>query len=232
MKISTTSARLKEIIAERGIKQVDILNAAKPFCTQYGVKLAKNDLSQYVNGKVEPGQEKLTILGLALNVSEAWLMGYDAPKRRKQPGVSTDDIPPGFSPMPQMQKVPLLGSIACGEPILAEEHIEGYVGMPDNIRADFALICKGDSMVNAGIRDGDVVYIRKQETVENGQIAAVIVEDMETEATLKRFYFENGVVTLSPENNRYPPKTFIGSDIERIRIVGLAVGFTHLYEWA
>lgn len=232
MKITTTSARLKEIISKRGIKQVDILNAAKPFCEQYGVKLAKNDLSQYVNGKVEPGQEKLTIIGLALNVSEAWLMGYDVPINRDQPDTKEETLPSNIIPMPKMRKVPLLGSVACGEPILAEEHIDGYVGVPDNIRADFALLCKGDSMINAGIRDGDVVYIRKQETVENGQIAAVIVEDMETEATLKRFYFENGVVTLSPENNRYPPKTFIGSDIERIRIVGLAVGFTHLYEWA
>lgn len=89
---ANTAARLKEIMVERNIKQVDILRAAKPFCEKYGVKLAKNDLSQYVNGKVEPGQEKLTILGLALNVSEAWLMGFDVPKNREinkeQPPVS------------------------------------------------------------------------------------------------------------------------------------------------
>lgn len=82
MKISNTAARLKQLIAERNLKQVDILNAAKPYCVQYGIKLEKNDLSQYVNGKVEPGQEKLTILGLALNVSETWLMGYDVPASR------------------------------------------------------------------------------------------------------------------------------------------------------
>lgn len=82
MKISNTSSRLKELMAERKLRQIDILNAAKPFCIQYGVKLEKNDLSQYVNGKVEPGQEKLTILGLALNVSETWLMGYDVTPSR------------------------------------------------------------------------------------------------------------------------------------------------------
>lgn len=82
MKIATTSARLKELMDERNLRQIDILNAAKPFCDQYGVKLGKNDLSQYVSGKVEPGQEKLTILGLALNVSETWLMGYDVPSLR------------------------------------------------------------------------------------------------------------------------------------------------------
>lgn len=92
MKKTNTANRLKETMAERNIKQVDILRLAKPFCEKYGVKLAKNDLSQYVSGKVEPGQEKLTILGLALNVSEAWLMGFDVPKEREskkeQPPVS------------------------------------------------------------------------------------------------------------------------------------------------
>lgn len=82
MKTTGTADRLHEIMRERNIKQIDILRAAEPFCLKYGIKLAKNDLSQYVNGKVEPGQEKLTILGLALNVSEAWLMGYDVPRDR------------------------------------------------------------------------------------------------------------------------------------------------------
>ena len=82
MKTTNTAARLKEIMSERNLRQVDILNAAKPYCTKFGIKLEKNDLSQYVNGKVEPGQEKLTILGLALNVSETWLMGYDVSPSR------------------------------------------------------------------------------------------------------------------------------------------------------
>jgi transcriptional regulator with XRE-family HTH domain len=100
MKTNSTADRLNEIMRDRNIKQIDILRAAQPFCDKYGIKLAKNDLSQYVNGKVEPGQEKLTILGLALNVSEAWLMGYDVPKgrddKKEQPPISEglylDDI--------------------------------------------------------------------------------------------------------------------------------------------
>lgn len=83
MKKANTSERLHLIMKERNIKQVDILRLAQPFCEKYGIKLAKNDLSQYVNGKVEPGQEKLTILGLALNVSEAWLMGFDVRMERE-----------------------------------------------------------------------------------------------------------------------------------------------------
>ena len=88
MKKVTTSQRLKEIMNERKLKQVDILELAQPYCKKFGVKLNKNDLSQYVSGKVEPGQYKLTILGYALNVSEAWLMGYDVPK---YPSINFDD---------------------------------------------------------------------------------------------------------------------------------------------
>lgn len=82
MKDFTTADRLKQIMAERGIKQVDILEACQPFCEKYGVQLKKNDLSQYVSGKVEPKQDKLSILGMALKVNEVWLMGYNVPAGR------------------------------------------------------------------------------------------------------------------------------------------------------
>ena len=84
MKVSTTAERLQTIIKERGLRQVDILEAAKPYCLQYEVKLEKNDLSQYISGKVEPGQHKLTVLALALDVDEVWLMGYDVPRNRSE----------------------------------------------------------------------------------------------------------------------------------------------------
>ena len=90
MKVATTSQRLNQIISVRHIRQIDIIESAKPFSEKYGVKLNKNDLSQYVNGKNEPGQEKLTILGLALNVNEAWLMGYDVTMEREH----SEEIPP------------------------------------------------------------------------------------------------------------------------------------------
>ena len=79
MKKQTTSNRLKQIMSERNLRQVDILEMCKPYCKKYDIKLGRNDLSQYVTGKVEPGQKKLTVLGMALNVSEAWLMGFDVP---------------------------------------------------------------------------------------------------------------------------------------------------------
>lgn len=82
VKISNTSKRLKSIMNSRNLKQVDILRLAEPYCRKYDVKLGKNDLSQYVSGKVEPGQNKLSVLALALNVSEVWLMGYDVPMEK------------------------------------------------------------------------------------------------------------------------------------------------------
>ena len=111
---------------------------------------------------------------------------------------------------------------------MSEQNIDDYVDLPGHIRADFALTCKGESMIGAGIRDGDVVYIRQQEEVENGQIAAIMVGD--EEATLKRFYLENGVIQLVAENPAIPPKVFIGESIGQIRVVGLAVAYTHIIE--
>lgn len=225
MRISNTSERLKTILKERNIAQVDILHAAKPYCTQYGVKLGKSDLSQYVNGKVEPKQEKLTILGLALGVNEAWLMGYDVPSARDNATAPHPSIPdaPNISPMPEMRKIPLLGTIACGEPILSTENIGEYIDIPKHINADFALTCKGDSMINARIFDGDIVYIRQQEEVINGEIAAVLIDN---EATLKRVRLFDDHIALEPENPMYKPLVYWGEEMNSVRILGKAVAFT------
>lgn len=92
MKKLTTSQRLKALMEARGLRQVDILEAARPYCEKYDVKLGKSDLSQYISGKFEPGQDKLAILGLALGVSEVWLMGYDVPAERSiAPDIAEDN---------------------------------------------------------------------------------------------------------------------------------------------
>ena len=128
-------------------------------------------------------------------------------------------------PMPSMTKTPLIGAIACGAPILAQEHIEDYVDTPANIHADFALICKGDSMINARIFDGDVVYVRQQKTVENGEIAAVLIDN---EATLKRVRLFEDHIVLEPENPHYRPLSFWGDEMNDIQILGKAVAFTSI----
>lgn len=138
---------------------------------------------------------------------------------------SSTSIPYGSNiiPLPSTKKTPLIGAIACGAPILAQEHIEDYVDTPTNIHADFALICKGDSMINARIFDGDVVYVRQQKTVENGEIAAVLIDN---EATLKRVRIFEDHIVLEPENPHYRPLAFWGEEMNNIQILGKAVAFT------
>lgn len=126
-------------------------------------------------------------------------------------------------PLPKMNKIPLLGTIACGEPILAEENIECDIDIPENINADFALRCKGDSMIDARIMDSDIVYIKQQPTVNNGEIAAVLIGD---EATLKKVYLSGNTLTLLACNSSYEPFVYSGEQLNNIRILGKAVGFT------
>lgn len=187
---TTTSNRLKEIMSEQNLRQVDILEMIAPYSKKLDIRLAKNDLSQYVSGKVEPSQEKLTLLSLALNVSEPWLMGYDVPKQE-----ITSNSNSAIS-------VPLVGTIAAGTPILAEENIERYFNIDSSIKADFCLRIKGDSMINEGIHNNDIVFIHQQPILENGEIGAVIIDG---EATLKRFYKTDTGIVLQPANEKYAP---------------------------
>ncbi len=162
--------------------------------------------------------EKIAKLADVLRVSPGAIMGWED---------FYNPIPPGFEPLPETEKVPLVGSIACGEPITAEENIEGYVDAPKEKRVDFCLTCKGDSMIDAGIYDGDIVYIHQQAEVENGEIAAVRIEN---EATLKRFYYDGaGKVMLLPANSKYAPLIYSGEEINNIHIEGKAVGFAHWF---
>ncbi|EFR42994.1 repressor LexA [Dialister micraerophilus UPII 345-E] len=222
MKKRSTKERLKELMTARRYRQVDIIELCKPYAKKYGVKINKSDISQYVSGKVSPGQDKLFVLGSALNVDEAWLMGYDVPMERKtrttEPLQAKNIIPI------QKKKIPLLGTIAAGQPIYAEEHIEEYLPIDDDLHADFALKVSGDSMINADINDGDIVFIKKQEIVENGQIAAVLIDDS---ATLKRFYKIGSIVQLQAENPKYSPIICDESNCDNCRIIGLAVAVLH-----
>lgn len=211
-KVDTFANRLRLALDMRQVTQTDLANAS-------GV--SKSSISHYMKGSWEGKQDAVYALAEALHVSEAWLMGYDAPIER-----NTDSIPPGFEPLPHMIKRPLIGNIACGEAITAEQNIEDYIDVPEDTHCDFCLRCKGDSMIEANINDGDVVYIRKQPEVENGEIAAVRIGD---EATLKRVYWDGDVLVLAPANSRYLPKTYSGEQLASIRIEGKAVGFTHWF---
>ena len=172
----------------------------------------------YEKGAREPNSETLILLADYFGTSIDYMLGKSA--------ISSDyvsDLPDNILPMPKTKAVPLLGTIACGEPILAAENLDGEVAMPEHVVADFALRCKGDSMIEARIFDGDIVYIRQQPTVNNGEIAAVLIGD---EATLKRVYVHPDKLVLSPANHNYEPFIYVGEEISSIRILGKAVAFT------
>ena len=179
----------------------------------------KSSISKIENGKADIPQSKIAAFADALQTTPAYLMGWEEQPEPKKP-----TLPPGFEPMPKMKKIPLIGAIACGEPITAEQNIEKMVDVPENIRCDFSLTCHGDSMVDAGIHDKDVVYIRIQPEVENGEIAAVRIDG---EATLKRVYYNPGTLTLMPANPAYAPMIYTGPQLEEVHIEGKAVGWTH-----
>lgn len=208
------SERLQYAMNIRHLTQTDLCHITK---------IPKSAMSQYISGAFKPKDERTFLLAKALDVNEAWLMGYDVSMERTVNNEKSVFSIKGISPLPKTYKKPRLGTIACGEPILAQENIEGYDDIPEDIQCDFTLQCKGDSMINARINDGDIVYIRQQSTVENGEIAAVLIDD---EATLKRVYVYDDKVILQPENPKYSPFVYLKEEMNHIRILGKAVGFT------
>ncbi len=174
-----------------------------------------------VNGKpVVPSLETIKAVSNAIGMD---FNDVIATLDSNQPVAIREDKPPipaGFEPLPEMATIPLVGSIACGTPILAEQNIEARIGVPALWRADFALTCHGDSMA-AMIQDGDIVCIRKQPEVENGEIAAVRIGE---EATLKRFYRQGDTVMLQAENPAFSPLVYTRDQLNEITIEGRVVG--------
>lgn len=207
-KVATFAQRLREGLAIRQMNQTELANRSQ---------ISKSSISRYIKGDWEGKQGAVYALAKALGVTEAWLMGYDVPMEAEE---SPSPIPAGFEPLPEMTTIPLVGSIACGTPILAEQNIEARIGVPALWRADFALTCHGDSMA-AMIQDGDIVCIRKQPEVENGEIAAVRIGD---EATLKRFYRQGDTVMLQAENPAFSPLVYTRDQLNEITIEGRVVG--------
>lgn len=177
---------------------------------------SKQTIHRYENGiitNIPP--EKIQALANILEVTPSQLMGWEEPS--SAPAVR------GIMPI-AMKKLPILGEIACGEPIYASEEHESFASADENLDADFCLRAHGDSMIGARIYDGDIVFIRSQNAVDNGEIAAVIIDD---EATLKRVYYypEKEKLILSPENPKYAPLVYVGGELETIKIIGKAVAF-------
>ena len=179
-------------------------------------KTTKQTIHKYETGIISNiPASKIKAIADKLNTTPAYLMGWEDD--------NTVVYPDNIVPMPQLNRIPLVGTIACGTPILANENLDGEVSIPDDIKADFALRCSGDSMIDARILDGDIVYIRQQPTVDNGEIAAVLIGE---EATLKKVFISEGTITLLACNSNYQPFVYSGEKLNEIRILGKAVGFT------
>lgn len=200
------SQRLNRALTDKNMKPVELAEKTG---------LNKSSISQYINGVYEAKQEALYLIAKALDVNEAWLMGHDVPMDRR---ITTQ--PDNIFKI-ETRNFPLLGTIAAGEPMVAEEHFEGYVVAGAEIHADFCLRIKGDSMIGARILDGDIVFIRQQPDVEDKEIAAVLIDD---EATLKRVYKRSDGIILVAENPAYKP-IVCQPPCSNIRILGKAVSF-------
>ena len=203
-----TSKNLKDLRKAKGLTLEELAEA---------IGTSKQTIHRYENGTISNiPKEKIEALAKALDTTPAALMGWQ--------GRSADFSSFNNISAVSVKKLPMLGSIACGEPIYAEEEHESFVSTTSALDADFCLRACGDSMTGARIFDGDIVFIRAQDSVDNGQIAAVIIND---EATLKRVYFypEEGKLILSPENPKYPPLVYIGEELNGIKIIGKAVAF-------
>ena len=175
--------------------------------------------------KIESGERDITpstiaAFAKALKVTPSVIMGWEE-NNENNAAPDYSNIK-GIMPLPEMRKVPLLGAIACGEPIYREE--DEWISLPNDIKADFCLRCQGDSMINARINDGDIVFIKSCPEVDNGQIAAVSIDN---EVTLKRVYYypEKNKLVLNPENPAYEPFVYMNEELNDVRILGRAVMF-------
>jgi len=186
------------------------------------IGVSKSTIGMYEQGKRMPNTNTiLKDIASYFGVTIDYLVGFDKTE------ASIDDDLSRFGARPiHRKKIPMIGNISCGEPIMCEEAYETFVDAGADINADFCVIAQGDSMINARILNGDIVFLRKQEMVENGEIAAVIVND--NEITLKRFFYypELNQVVLQPENPSFRPMIYMNEELAHIRVLGKAVAFT------
>ena len=203
--------RIRELRKEKGVTQEELGRV---------IGVRQSAIRKYESGMVENiPRSSIQKMADFFEVSPVYLMCFTDEKFSAE---SPDLSRYGLRPIVK-KRLPLLGNIACGEPKYANEDRESYIEAGADIEADFCLRANGDSMINARIHDGDIVFIRSMPQVENGQIAAVIIDD---EATLKRVYYYAGkMIVLHAENPKYSDIVYEGADLDKVHILGLAVAF-------
>ena len=207
--MNTFAERLRYYMQQANMKQIELVEKTK---------INKSSISEYLSGNYEPKQRNIYKIAMALGIKPSQLMGIEEDRTTTPPPLPQFDNIHQVAPV----KIPILGRIACGEPIFEAEDFQGYTDFISKIHVDFCLIAHGDSMIGARIHDGDVVFIRQQPEVENGEIAAVSIND---EVTLKRIYIYDNQIVLNAENPKYAPMIYSLDQIESFRILGKAVAF-------
>ncbi len=208
----TIGKRIKDLRTSLGMTQDELAKLT-------GYK-SRSSIQKIESGERDITQSTIAAFAKALKVTPSVIMGWEE-NNENNTAPDYSNIK-GIMPLPEMRKVPLLGAIACGEPIYREE--DEWISLPNDIKADFCLRCQGDSMIDARINDGDIVFIKACPEVENGQIAAVSIDN---EVTLKRvfYYPEKNKLVLYPENKAYEPFVYMNEELNDIRILGRAVVF-------
>ena len=182
---------------------------------------SKSTISKIEQGLRDISQSKLLLYAEILHMDPLDILGIETEQKDNQAN-NTDIFQYNNIKPIATKKIPMLGRVACGQPIYADEQRDYYVEVGTDINADFVLTASGDSMIGAKINDGDLIFCRKQDTVNNGDIAVVIIDD---EATLKRVYYypEKKKLVLQSENPKYEPFVYVGEELENIRIIGKAL---------
>ena len=189
------------------------------------LNIGRSRISMYESGQREPDFETTELIADFFNVDVDYLLGRTSKTTMLPESMAHGELPrfPNVFPI-KTQKIPLLGEIACGQPIFCNEDRECYVEAGTDVKADFCLKARGDSMTGARILDGDLVFIQRDAPLEAGQIYAVAIDD---EATLKRVYYDEAsqVLQLLSENPKYPPMIYSGEKLDHVHILGRAIAF-------
>ena len=192
------------------LRREELRMSQEELATRLGYK-SRSTIAKIESGENDLTQSKIVAFAEALNTTARWLLDYDD---------SDTPIPPGAH-RPQFKKVPMLGYAAAGQPLEDLNQDTPYYDVDNKYNVDFCITVRGDSMINAGINDGDIVFIKSMPEVPNGRIACVEIDN--EKVCLKRFYKSADGIMLVSENPKYPPIQLNRFNCQSVKILGLAV---------
>ena len=199
--------KLKKVRVDNKMSMEELKNLLN---NKYDLNISKSMISRWENGKSEPINTYLSAYAKEFNLDMNNLLDIDLSEIE------------GIKLIKKFANVPILGEIACGEPIFCQENYNGYFQIDEDLdKPDFCLRARGDSMIDVGIEDGDLIFMKQTPVIANGKIAAILIDDT---VTLKRFYKHDHEIILQPENKSYSPIILRENDGQNIKIIGEMIG--------